>query len=675
MILKKKNKRDFIDIITRRSSVLHINEKEQGLDFLVSFFSAIRPSSEKNRGNATQNLEAVIREMHEHPVLLTNLQHALLSQLINTDLSAALTESGIPLAKGFWQELFGRCRHKLLPPLQSKNDFLYVVNRVFFRKNDYQWVEAISFEKWIIFFESMRLSFHVDDKRILHQLIQSLKILAFQVAQLSLEKDVFNFMPSEEQEKNPFIQQNYLIHDLEELLNNEGDENTMLAVSSSLAAIVEQCYACIEYIRKNHSSRGTSLHQTYSLILLENKLDRINILVDILDADQYFDTGKFVLFFKMLVRNENRKNSIREFLSQCLGYLAYQIAEHKGSKGNKYITSSPAEYKGMLVSAMKGGIVICFVAIIKNLLTKIEMPIFWHGFAYSVNYSIGFVVIEETHSTLATKQPAFTASAVASSLDTKQNTHQPNLYNLAITVAKVSRSQIASFTGNLLIVFPGTYLLAWLYHLVTKTKIVESDAAVKILESQHPWHSLSLVYACNAGFFLFLSGIIAGYVQNSIQYGHIAERLRTHPLLRLSFSTERLNRIANYIDKHTGAIIGNVALGFMLGMSGPVASIFGIPFDIRHITISAGNVALSVYGLGISNINPYYLLTVFLGVLGIGFFNFLVSFSLAFIVAVKSRGVRLKDYPEFIGILWRYFKNKPLDFIRPRKAVDTNYTN
>ena len=239
-----------------------------------------------------------------------------------------------------------------------------MVNRVFFRKNDYQWVEGISYEKWIVFFESIRLSFHVDE-RILHQLIQSLKILAFQVAQLSLEKEVFHYIPVEEQEKNPFIQQNYLIHDLEELLNNEGDEAEMLAISSSLVSIVQQCYTCIDYIRKNHSSRGTSLHQTYTLILLENKLDRITILVDILDADHYFDTGKFVSFFKMLVRNENRKNSIREFLSQCLGYLAYQIAEHKGSKGNKYITSTPAEYRSMFGSAMKGGVVICFVAIVK----------------------------------------------------------------------------------------------------------------------------------------------------------------------------------------------------------------------------------------------------------------------------------------------------------------------
>src|SRR5450755_3683560 len=94
----------------------------------------------------------------------------------------------------------------------------------------------------------------------------------------------------------------------------------------------------------------------------------------------------------MLVRNENTKNSIREFLSQSLGYVAYQIAEHKGSKGSHYITSTKKEYRKMMWSAMKGGGITAFVTIFKNLLTEIELPIFWHGFAYSMNYSIGFLL-------------------------------------------------------------------------------------------------------------------------------------------------------------------------------------------------------------------------------------------------------------------------------------------
>lgn len=668
MILrKKKNKIDFIENNINRVSIIPISEKNQGLDFLVSFFSAIRPSSEKGKTKAKNNLERAIRELLQHPVFLTNLQHALLAQLINTDLSSVLTESGIPLASGFWQEFFRKLRHKILPSLQAENNFLYVINCIFYRKNDYQWVEGIPHETWAHFFECLGLSFHVDDRRISIQLSQGLKILAFQVAQLGLEKEVIEYIRPEEKVENPFVLQCYLIHDLQESLDNNAEPVEIKRISSQIENALSKCYLSVEYIRENHSQRGASLHQTYTLLLLVNKLDRMSLLVDSLDADQHFDTRNFTSFFKMLIRNENRKNSIREFLSQCLGYLAYQIAEHKGSKGNKYITSSAADYRNMLVSAMSGGGIISFVAVIKNLLTALPMPIFWHNFSYSVNYSLGFVIIEESHSTLATKQPAFTASAVASSLDTKKNSREPNLYNLALTVAKVSRSQIASFLGNLIIVFPGTFFLAWLYQLITKTKILEGAAAAAMLEDQHPWHSLSLLYACNAGFFLFLSGIIAGYVQNKIQYSHISERLEIHPLLRLSFPAVKLQRLAHYFEQHAGPLIGNIALGFMLGMSGLVVKIFGIPFDIRHITIAAGNVAIAVYGLGLSNIHPGYLVTIVCGVLGIGFFNFLVSFSLAFIVAVKSRGVRIKEYPEFLGILWRYLCRRPLDFIRPRK--------
>jgi len=660
---KRKEKIDFIQAVSQRTSLLPIGDSEQGLDFLVSFFSSIRPSSSPDRVPAKENIHRIISALHQSPVLLGNLQHAILSQLIRTDLSFALTESGIPIARGFWQEFFGRLRHKLLPPLRNENDFLYVLNRVFFHNDDYKWVEDIPRESWVLFFESVGLSLHVDDERILSQLLYSLKTLSFQVAQLGLEREVLDYMPAGNKEENPFVQQNYHIHQLD-----LAPQVTAEKIERSLA----QCREILEYIRENHTQRGASLHQTYILILLANRLDRISILTDLLDKNHHFDAGKFVDFFRMLVRNENRKNSILEFISQTTGYLAYQIAEHKGEKGSKYITSTWAEYRAMLYSAMGGGAWISLVVLIKNLLIKMPMAIFWHGFAYSINYSLGFILIEETHTTLATKQPAFTASAVAGSLDTRRNTRRPNLYNLAVTVAKVSRSQIASFIGNLVIVFPGVFVLAWLYDKLSGAPLVSGTVAIHMLKEQHPWQSLSLLYACNTGVFLFISGIIAGYVQNKIQYGRIAERLQTHPVLRVTMKSGRLKKLSMYVEKHAGALMGNIALGFFLGMAGFVSEIFGIHFDIRHITISAGNTALAVYGLGISQVNPGYLATVIIGVLGIGFLNFLVSFSLAFVVAAKSRGVRLRDYPEFLGILGRYFISHPLDFVRPRRRPADN---
>ncbi len=667
IILRRKIKPDdFLESAIRRSTVIHISDKKEGLKFLVSFFSALRPSREKK--DPSKNLQTLLIQMEEHPILLSNLHNALVSQLIQADLSSAFTESGIPMANGFWQEFFGRIRHKLIPVYKNENDFLYIISKIFYRSDDYHWVNTIPHNQWKQFFESIGLAFSVDDKHILVQLMQSLKILSFQVANLGLEKEVRKHLAIQNIDENPFLNQIDLIRNIEKSFISE-DAGLLTAESEKLHSLARLGIESIEFIRQNHSGSGTSIHQTYILLVLSNKLGRIELITDILDGNSQFNSDDFISFFKMLVKNENTKNSIREFLSQSLGYLAYQIAEHKGSKGSHYITSTKKEYRKMMWSAMKGGGITAFVTIIKNLLTGIELPIFWHGFAYSVNYSAGFLIIDATGSTLATKQPAFTASAVASSLDTKGNTFKPNLYNLAVTVARVSRSQIASFIGNLLFVFPGSFLLAWLYDLVTKTKILEGDKAWAMLESQHPWHSLSLLYACNTGVFLFLSGIIAGYVQNKILYGKIGDRLREHPWWRAGTSTEKRSRRVKFIEKNAGSMIGNISLGFMLGMSSIVSKFLGFPFDIRHITISAGNVSVALYGLGIKNVPVTYLITIFFGVLAIGFLNFLVSFSLAFIVAVRSRGVQLRDYPEFLGILSRYFFKKPLDFIRPREQL------
>ncbi len=674
MLLKRRKKADFIQQLLNGELHATISNREEGLDFLIDFFNQIRPNGTRARQDPEANLGLLIQQVEQHAVIRTKLQRAFLFQLINTDLSSALTESGIPLAGGFWQELGDRVKHKILPPRQDPNDFLYVLNRIFYKKSDFTWVESISRQAWVSFFQNFRFSIGNRDRKLHEHLLASMRILTFQVAQTGLQKEVSKFLPDiSSSYNNPFVEQSYIVHGLQHTVMSQGSMEQIREHCHKLKSMLFNCEREIEQVRQAQAERGTSLRQTYSLLILSNRIQRMQVLTDVIDMDNQFDIGRFVDLFRILVRNENRKNSIREFMSQGVGYLAYQIAEHKGAKGSKYITSTWKEYRQMITSAMWGGLIISFIAVIKNLLGRLALAPFWQGFVYSINYSLGFVLIEQTKSTLATKQPAFTASAVAGTLDTRKTPGEPNLHNLAVTVAKVSRSQFASFFGNLIIVFPASFLLAWGFDMLMGYPIAaggsNKSAAAKLLIDQHPWHSFSLLYACNTGFFLFLSGIMAGYVQNKIRYGKIGERLVAHPVLRVTMARTRRQRLADLIENNAGAFVGNVALGFFLGMAGILGNIFGIPFDIRHITIAAGNTAIGVYGIGFQNLDLGYLAVVFAGVIAIGLLNFLVSFALAFFVAVKSRGIHLKDYPQFIGILWRYFKKYPLDFIRPRKRM------
>lgn len=646
--------------------VLSIDSSTRGLEFLIELVKRIRPDRPGDFQQAELKFSALLYSLHQDRSLLFSLRRSLLTQFLNTNIINALTESGITSSRGFVQELSGKLQHKILPALQKRNDFLFVINRVFYKKTDYRWVEGIDQELWKSFFEILGIQVNLTEKKLIRQLQRSLQILSYRLANLGFEKEIIRLFDSDPSANYPFLEQNRLVN-----LYNERAESDMIGAEkrlliNNISEALHNCRQSLQIVNDIRGSEGTSLAQTFLMVRMEQHIERMFIILDVLDQDQKFDTERFIVYFNKVIRNENRKNSIGEFLSNNLGLLAYQIAEHKGKKGESYISSTRREFLTLFRSAMRGGFIVSFIAVFKNLIGKLPLAPFWQGFLYGTNYSMGFVLMDQVGATLATKQPAYTASAVASSLDAKKSLSRPDLNNLALTVAKVVRSQGASFAGNLIVVFPLTYGLAWLWHLLFGYKIAEGEAAMQLLESQHPWQSLSLLYACITGFFLFLSGIIAGYVENHVIYGRIPERLITHPVLSYTMSARRLNKLVGFVRRGAGAFAGSVALGFFLGVAGPLGKVMGLPFDIRHITISAGNAAIGYYGLD-NNVPLAYSLIILMGVIMIGFLNFLVSFALAFYVAVRSRGIQLRDYPELISLVWRYFRKYPLDFIFPPK--------
>jgi site-specific recombinase len=655
MLRLTKRKKEVINTPAKQQAVvLPLHTANRSLDFLVELIKKIRPDNAHNITEAETKFKAVLYQVGQERTSLFSLRKALLSQFLKTNIVPALTESGVLSSRGFVQELMSKVKHKVLPALQSPDNFLYVINKIFYKKSDHIWVEGIDPVLWNQFFEMLGIQINLTEPALIKQLQQSLQLLSYRITTLGLEKEMTHHYENFEDAVYPFLEQNRLVN--EYLQNNETGKD------------VQQQ---IQWIKEQRKMYGTSLAQTYIITRLHQQINRLFIIIDVLDSDNALNTERFANYFKTVVHNENTKNSLKEFISENTGYLAYQIAEHGGRTGEKFITSTRKEFWRMFRSAAGGGVIISFIGIVKNLLGKMKLAPFWQGFLYSTNYSLGFILIQDTGSTLATKQPAYTANNVASSFDAQKVGDQPDLRNLAITVAKVSRTQLASFAGNLIVVFPLTYILAFLFFEITGTKIAEGAGAQKLLTDQQPFHSLSLLYACFTGFFLFASGLIAGYVENYVVYGKVGDRLRSLSSFKNTFSEKRRYKIIHYIENNLGALTGNIALGFFLGMASFWGKTFGLPFDIRHITISAANTAIGFFGLD-HMISAKELWYTILGVGLIGFLNFLVSFILAFYVAIKSRGIRLKDYPEFLGIMWRYFKKYPGDFIKAPLARAAN---
>lgn len=424
----------------------------------------------------------------------------------------------------------------------------------------------------------------------------------------------------------------------------------------------------IDTIKKEAKNEGVGLQLSYTLKRISQQLNRMLLLLQLLKTPEVSNTRLAKLLFDIL-HEEKSKNSLKKQWNETTHQLAYQITEHESKTGEHYIAETKEEYRSMFFSSCGGGVFATLMTVIKTILHHLHFAPFWQAFAYSINYASGFVGIQLTHATLATKQPAMTASKIAQALDvTHSEVNENDLKNLAITIGKVSRSQFVSFAGNLLIVFPLTFGVAALWHLIFKHPIIDTKEAYQMLHDVHPYKNPTWYYACVTGVFLFLSGIISGYYDNKVIYSKINERVKHHPYLKRILTKRMLLKLSNYIQHNLGSLIGNISLGFMLGTAGFIGFILGLPFDIRHITISSGNYALAIYTLG-KDVPINYALICLSGVLGIGLFNFLISFSLAIFVAIRSRNVKTKQVADLLKWTGLYFRKHPKDFFRAPKTI------
>jgi site-specific recombinase len=586
--------------------------------------------------------------------------------LFNTrDSQSLFTSVGVLSSSSFFSELARQFNHRIIPPLPEKRSMNYLFERAFHKRDDYKWVRAIPDEQWITFFKYIAADIS-DGKTPLQQyLINALTVLSYRVSSLGLETELNQRMQKELDVATPFIEQNKKIQTFIHLVR-AGEAMPELVEEAALQIMdqLDECNKIIADIRSHTLQYGTSLGQSYLLTRASQQISRMRIITEFLTGTVPQKTiDSAVRLFKSTIESINKRNSIRDLYKQNSGMLAYQIAEHKSASGEHYITTTRSEYTAFFYSAAAGGVIIAGAALIKALLHKMHIAMFWQYFLYGFNYALFFVILFVTGASLATKQPTMTASALASSLDTRKGSS--SLPSLAITFAKVWRSQFASFAGNLIVVFPLSYILAVIWHQLSGTLLLDTPAAsLQALHDQNPTKSAAWLYACITGVCLFVSGIITGYVDNKVIYGNIGARIKEHSGLRTFIKPEKLQKIGDYIHNNLGGIIGNISLGFMLGYAKLIGEFFGIPFDIRHITISTAYFAFGVEGLDNQLPAAEWIWTT-IGVIGIGFFNFAISFSLAFYVALRSRNVSLSQLP-FVGkLIIKYLSRHPKDFVYP----------
>ena len=649
--------------------------KESFDTILKKYFSepytldSVQPMRELFQSLKRTNFEVFLAYLKNNEEIKNNFRDYLFILFSNKSFTKALTDANILSENAFFPELKKRISYKFLPPVEDENTISYIISKVLFNpKSDSDYIKNINPEDGSEFFKLMEIEKISSLPKVKKELLISANILALRSVGNALEAGIAKMVPEYKNFDNPFVA---LQSELDSLIGRfKEDENLQINSKDvdykQIKIYLQQCLDFVDKAFKNASKFGISSKINQSLLKIRQQLRRIQDIIPILVIDNEEDilTNSKNLVSNTLKYNSHR-NNVRELIDDSTRLISHLITSHTAETGTHYIATSSKEYLKMFWKASGGGIIVGFLCIFKMMMSYSHGSEFSHAVLYSLNYAFGFIIIYLLGFTLATKQPAMTAATMAKVLS-DESSSEKNYKEFANLVAKLSRTQFIAFVGNVLWSFP--VALAIIYGM---DWFLEKNFAVakadKLLKDLNPIESKAILHACIAGFFLFISGIISGNISNSSIFNQVPERISQSPFLNQVIGAKNSKKLSDFYTKHWAGIISNFWFGIFLGVIAPLGVFLGLDLDIRHITFSAGNFALALYGKGF-DIDTYTFVISLVTIFLIGAFNFIVSFGLSMLLAFRSRKVNFGELTIIYKTILKYFIKNPLRFFIPLKS-------
>ncbi len=431
--------------------------------------------------------------------------------------------------------------------------------------------------------------------------------------------------------------------------------------ADALRRVVERSLVEIEQAYTHLDLQGVSIAIVYQLERIRAQLKRIGELTDLLAAPERA-ASMLPRFVAHLIRDVHDHRSAIALLNQNFELAARKVVERSAETGEHYITRDRAEYADMVKRASGGGAVLAVTTYVKFAFAALHWPPFFDGFLASVNYAASFVFIQFAGFTVATKQPAMTAPALAARMKDLANPQRMEAF--VDDVVNLVRSQSASIFGNVFVVFPVAYVLGL---LLAGANMIPADAdkAAKTIGSLSIWGP-SALFAAFTGVLLWFSSVLAGWVDNWFHYRRLGPAIAGHRRLAYVFGPSAMQRAAKFLDHEIAGLTANISLGFLLGSMPVMLAFYGLPIEVRHVTLSSGQLAASVVVLGGSVMSTSAFWLAVAGIVLIGVLNVGVSFALALQVAIGARESSGASRGAIYRAIRRRMLREPASFLFPK---------
>lgn len=673
MAEKKKDLYEFFKTYFKDGSWENISNQ---VDLLSSLIDLLRPKEIDEENPVTLN--PLIYLLKDNNAYRDHFATYINSLLKGKTFHSLISDAGIPEESDFFFEIKEKLFAKFLPEQPDEDNLEYILNQVFYKSDDIEWIEQIDPSEFRILFtllEFKPIQTSVEVESPLSEVLFAFEIMTLRICGDALETKVMRMVPEYNNLDSPFVAfQNDLSLIEKRILNNEShyidpeDEDF-----KHLFVLLDQCKDYVNQAFKNSKKYGISLRVNQDLMRIKRQLLRMEVTLPFLAGTVENDLRENTINLgKRLIKHNCYKNNLGKFFDEGTRLLSYEITEQTAKTGEHYITEDRSGYFKMLLTSIGGGLVVGLMCVSKVLLSKLDVSSFGEAFLYSMNYSIGFVILYLLGFTLATKQPAMTASTLISALEngmkkggSKRTKHQV----FAKLFSEVFRSQFVAFIGNIIMAFPVAMLVVYLVDTGMDYNIPEAKWD-KLIHKLNPVKSLAVFHAGIAGVFLFLSGIIAGGIANRNKFNNVYSRIGKHPYLKRKFGKKFALRLATFIENKWAGVMSNFWFGVFMGSTASIGVFFGLNLDIRHIAFSSGNFALGIYGSGFS-LTPDMIIWSLVGIFLIGLMNFWVSFGLSMVVAFRSRRIPFSEFKAVIISVLTYLFHSPLVFVWPPKRQPT----
>jgi site-specific recombinase len=587
----------------------------------------------------TENLSQMTLAIERHPCH-DSIRSTLRDFWSHHSYVRVISEAGLPDEAFLVRELLARAVRHLLPVDEVEGDLYVLMDSLNLKESDARWVASLSEPLIASWAETFRPS--------TFSILASCKILALRATNVALSRDLIAFADDEDITKSPFF---HLPGIVEHVIRHSEDFHLW---EQQRAACEDQ----LQTVNQSLADRGSSANLIFRVRLLRSLLGRIQQVISLERPDS--DARKLAV---TVVHGFASQRRIRGVLSASARRLARSVVERTGRAGKHYIAKDTQQWGVMGLGAVLAGVITSFTALFKYSLSAVIHAPMLLAVAHSLNYVVSFLLMQAGGFLLASKMPAVTAATLVDAMEDPAKDHMASLQ-------AISKTQFIVTISNLIGTIPASIAIDRLYNAVRGHPFLPEPAAEHGIRMLFPQASLTILFAITTGVFLWLSSLATGWTANYLALHRMGSAISNSLRIRHKLGPARAEKLANWVKHHAPGSVGYIILGFLLGAVPIMFELFGIPLEVRHVTLAAASLG---YALDASLLHGQLhwqdALLAFSGIALVGILNIVTSFVLSFLLAIRARNIGEVQSRRFLREVGQELLAHPFSFLLPREST------